>query len=104
MYSRWLSGLGRARNFVSHSRSAAELARVKPCSGSSSAPVETRPNRKTNSIPVIAMRRIGIPDFRFLAATPAGYGREAYFKEIAGPSLPILRNKKPLRYFQPAWD
>src|SRR5579864_8573685 len=63
MYSRWLSGLGIARNFASHSRSAAELAPVKPCSGSSSAPVETRPSRKANRIPMIAMRRICAPDF-----------------------------------------
>ena len=94
MYSRWLSGLGMARNFASHSRSVAELARVKPCSGSSSAPVETRPNKKTNNIPVIAMRRIAAPDFRTLAAIPASYGREAYCKEIARPSPAIPRNQQ----------
>jgi hypothetical protein len=43
-------------------------------------------------MPVIAMRRIGLPDFRFLAAAPASYGEEAYCKEFARPSLAILES------------
>src|SRR5580704_1586054 len=105
MYSRWLSGLGRARNFASHSRSVAEFARVNPCSGSSSAPVETRPNRQTNRIPVIAMRRIGTPGFLTLTAVPAVFKRGAYCKEFAGPSLSIPRNiGRAVRFLRSAWD
>src|SRR5260370_41732444 len=72
MYSRWLSGLGSARNFDSHSRSVAEFARVNPCSGSSSADVETKPNSKASRIAVIAMRRIGAPDFRIRGRLAGG--------------------------------
>lgn len=90
MYSRWLSGLGSARNYASHSHSVAELERVNPWSVSSSAPAGMRTTRSRNTIPAIAKRRIVAPDFLLQAAASAARGTEAYCKEIAEQSLEVF--------------